>query len=513
MLNRILLSLATGLYCTTFFLSNNWYIYPTVQNIFLVVLGTIICSLVILFTAFVIIVASNFISRKFNKKIDLNNWTDLAVVAVSLSLNAILLRNSFVALNLSPEIIIPFIVVFVIFARSKIKNAELKKLSILFLVLTVVSISGLVLGISRANNPILDWTTQNKKDNDQIRFTKKPNVYFIITESYPNKEALGKIYSFDNRPFYENLEERKFTLHHNYFSNYNHTLASLPSLFGMEHHYYSINIGNFDSIGGRSMLESNTYNPVVDIFRQNNYEIQYMFSVDSLLPRGASVDYFSPVAPAYLALETFLSHQDTTKKSIFATRKINFMKTLADRFSKNAANGTPTFSFIYTSRPHHSPSRIKSRNRIEINKILETFRQGYDEKIQKANTHLLEMVDLIHKYDNDPLIIIAGDHGSWGYRIREDGDGKVIPDSLYALDRFGILMAIRFPEDYKRQFDNDFKTHVNLFRYVFAYLSNSNEILENKVQDDSYDYGPQLAISNGKILSKYIPLEFKKKQN
>ena len=123
-----------------------------------------------------------------------------------------------------------------------------------------------------------------------------------------------------------------------------------------------------------------------------------------------------------------------------------------------------------------------------------------------------EIIDLILEYDNDPLIIIAGDHGPWGYRLKEDRDNNVIPDSVCALDRFGVLLTIRFPEDYQRQFDNKFKTHVNLFRYVFAYLSNSNKILENKAKDDSYDFGPMLAIVNGKFLSKFLPIRLNTKK-
>jgi len=505
--NRLFLALSTGLYCSAFYLSNNWYIYSKAQNVFLIVMGTILCTLAVLTAAFIFSIILRLILSKFGSETDLSNLMDFAVLGFSFSLCVILLRNTFAAaLHLSPVLLIILSVIFVFAARKKLKNSVLGKISVIFFVLTAVSISGPIFDIAKAESPIENWTTRNKKLNDQIKFIRKPNVYFIITESYPNKEALDTIYNFDNIPFYKKLEDSGFTLHHSFYSNYNHTFASLPSIFGMEHHFYTINIGNFDSIGGRSMLEATTYNPVIDIFRQNNYEIQYMFSVESLLPRGAAVDYFSPAHPIYLALETFLSHQDTTKKSIFASRKHDFMQVLAGRFSENSESGTPTFSFIYTSRPHHSPSRWETNNRMEVNRVLETFRQGYNEKIQKANEQLLEMVELILKNDKDPLIIIAGDHGPWAYRLKEDGNGKVIPDSLYALDRFGVLMAIRFPEDYQQQFDNDFKTHVNLFRYVFAYLSNSNEVLEKKVKDDGYDYGPQLAIRDGKILSKYLPM-------
>ena len=486
MLNRLLLSLSTGLYCSMFFLSNNWYIYSTAQNIFLVVMGAIICSLVILFAAFVILFTSKLILRKFKREIDLDNWIDIVVIGLSLSLCTILLRNTLVALSLSPVIIIIPMVFIVIVARSKLKNTVLRKLSVIFIILTVVSISGLVLDISQAKSPVQDWLAQNKNYNDQIRFIKTPNVYLIIAESYPNKEALGKIYNFENHLFYEKLENRNFTLHHDHYSNYTYTFSSLPSLFGMEHHQYSINLGNFDSMGGRSILEANTYNPVIDIFRRNNYKIQYMVSGGGLIPKGASVDYYWPTPSVHLALETFFTHQDTTRKDSFISHNQNLLEILTAIFSKNAANNKPTFSFIYTSQPGHSPSRHGSMNRTTMLNFYETFRQEYYKNIQEANTHLLEIIDLILKNDNDPLIIIAGDHGSWGYRWDIDGHGNKITKTLTFLDKFGVLMAIRYPVDNHQKIDKDLRTHVNLFRYVFAYLSNSNKILETKAKEDIY---------------------------
>jgi len=109
---------------------------------------------------------------------------------------------------------------------------------------------------------------------------------------------------------------------------------------------------------------------------------------------------------------------------------------------------------------------------------------------------------LIMGKDDDPLIIIAGDHGSWGYRFKEDANGNPIPDNLFILDRFGTLLGIRFPQDYNQSFDKDIKTHVNLFRYIFAYLSENNNIMQSKVPDDSYEHSSLLAINNGEILDQ-----------
>ena len=191
-------------------------------------MGTVICALVILLVAFIILNASKLILKNSNKSIAWDHWMDLMVIGLSLSLSVILLRNTFAAIHLSPAIIIPLLVAIIIVARAKFKNTHLGMLSGTFFFLTAISISSLIYGIYQAKDPILSWTTQNKQNNDQVRFIKKPNVYFIITESYPNKEALEKIYNFDNGLFYKKLEELHFTLHHKYYSNYNHTLASLP---------------------------------------------------------------------------------------------------------------------------------------------------------------------------------------------------------------------------------------------------------------------------------------------
>jgi len=121
---------------------------------------------------------------------------------------------------------------------------------------------------------------------------------------------------------------------------------------------------------------------------------------------------------------------------------------------------------------------------------------------------LINIVKLILDKDEDPLIIITGDHGSWGYRFREDANGNPIPDNLFILDRFGVLLAIRFPKDYDQRSDSDIKTHVNLFRYVFAYLSDNNNITKSKVPDNSYENSSDenslsMAIKNGEILDRF----------
>ncbi len=55
------------------------------------------------------------------------------------------------------------------------------------------------------------------------------------------------------------------------------------------------------------------------------------------------------------------------------------------------------------------------------------------------------------------------------------------------------------------------KSHVNLFKYVFAYLSEDNKILETKAPDDSYERAFLMAIKDGVILNYFIKVKIAKK--
>ena len=98
-------------------MSNNWYIYSRAQNIFLVVVGAITCAAAVFVATFVILAFLKMVLQRSKRRIDWNNWTDLLIIGLSLSLCVILFRNTLAAIHLSPVITIPLVAVFVIVAR------------------------------------------------------------------------------------------------------------------------------------------------------------------------------------------------------------------------------------------------------------------------------------------------------------------------------------------------------------------------------------------------------------
>ena len=62
------------------------------------------------------------------------------------------------------------------------------------------------------------------------RAESRPNVYWIVADSYPNREQLLDYYSFDNSEFLAWLEERGFYIAHDSYANFSTTLLSKSHL-------------------------------------------------------------------------------------------------------------------------------------------------------------------------------------------------------------------------------------------------------------------------------------------
>jgi len=103
----------------------------------------------------------------------------------------------------------------------------------------------LIIGIALNSQFLLSFfnkrdITETKKEKLKtvIRNDTLPDVYFIILDSYTNKENLQKYYNFDNSQFVDNLKKSGFIVFDNAKSNYPHTHFSIPSILNMEYINY-----------------------------------------------------------------------------------------------------------------------------------------------------------------------------------------------------------------------------------------------------------------------------------
>jgi hypothetical protein len=115
----------------------------------------------------------------------------------------------------------------------------------------------------------------------------------------------------------------------------------------------------------------------------------------------------------------------------------------------------------------------------------------YQEAVERSWRELVEIVDYITAEDPQALIILLGDHGSWRLRqIWSEANNlselEVIlqthGESLESLadDIFGILMAVRMPDGARDISQGYPMSHVNLFRHIFAALSDDATLLRER---------------------------------
>lgn len=510
--SKLIVPFLAGLYPSLFFVSNNSQIFSFWQSAILLTFSSAISVAICFLTTYILlniyrlILKFSGVSGLANLSKSMHSASNLITANISLIICFYLLRNTLLSFGMGWVPLLIGTLTVAIIISFIVQKKGLKPFANILLVLTAISAIQLSINLVKKQQQLADVlvSNENKELYDKLRFKKKPNVYLVIAESYPNEAALKEVYGIDNSSFYKKMRALGFGINHNFFSNYNHTLASLPSLFSMEHHYGLISIGNLDSTGGRRILELNSYNPVVSIFQNNGYKINYLHAGAVLIPNGAKADFVFPSPSLFRGLAIFLTHQKLTVPLIFNNRQGASLSLFYEMLDGFISTGTPTFNFIYYHRPGHSPWDFKSRPSSKANRILSFFRNSYVNTIRGENDKFISFFQSIIKNDKNSLIIVIGDHGSWGYRTGEDVNGNRISYPLITLDRFGVLAGIYGQSESVPGLLNNgtIKSHVNLFKYIFAFLCEDDKVLETLSHDDSFDGPLRMSIKDNRILEK-----------
>lgn len=112
--------------------------------------------------------------------------------------------------------------------------------------------------------------------------------------------------------------------------------------------------------------------------------------------------------------------------------------------------------------------------------------QEYSERIPIADNEMKEDLDVIFSKDNDPLIIIASDHGAY-LTVAKGENGNFTAADL--LDRYGIQLFVRWPNGYVPTMQID--TLPNVFLETLICLTGNTSLQQFK--------------SNGETLPLHYP--------
>ncbi len=294
---------------------------------------------------------------------------------------------------------------------------------------------------------------------ENLNFKMKPNIYVIQPDGYVNFSELEKgHYNFDNAAFEQWLQYEGFVLYEDFRSNYTSTLTSNSSMFAMSHHYGEL-------LDERKAIMD--LNPVVQVFKKNGYKTHFFAEIPYLMVNRPDISF------DYMNFDMkdvpYLSKGLDSRRDIFEDLPVAFEQ-------EEEAN----FYFFEKILPGHITTFKDKAKPKEIE------REGYLDNLRKANEWLKELVANISAHDPGAMIVMVADHGGyvgWDY-TQQSHIKSQDRDLLYSA--FSSALAIKWPENILPEENTQFKTSVNLFINLFAYLSDDYSLLNEYQEDASY---------------------------
>jgi hypothetical protein len=385
---------------------------------------------------------------------------------------------------------------------NKIKRPKFLKIFTLFLNIMAifVIITPLISYIrfiqANLKDPLRNWEPTVYDDNiPSYRMnTNHPDIYYVILDGYGGEDVLSSIYNFDNSDFLEYLQDRGFYIADESRSNYLQTALSLAS---------SLNVDYLDDL---NQSGSNSWNrsPLKDLIANSRVnqilsDIGYSFITfdtgydftdiedsDLYFSNFINIEKFEEV---YLSFTPLLLFDNASWNKIplftYQTHRSR-IQDINEQFSLIPSLPGPKFVFVHYLIPHPPFVFDRFGNSIYPDwsyslKDADSFPgsraeyiAGYTEQIQYVNKMVIDLVDgILSNSENQPLIIIQGDHGS---RMLTDWSS---PEASCTWESASILNAF-LVEDSSSLYPSI--TPVNTFRIILDDLANTNfSLLEDKV--------------------------------
>lgn len=313
----------------------------------------------------------------------------------------------------------------------------------------------------------------------------KPDIYYIILDSYTRADTLKTAYDFDNSEFISGLEKMGFQVPECSMSNYVRTELSLAS---------SLNMNYLPVLDDRIRPGSQARKPLWNLIR-------YSAVMDYVESRGYQTVAFATGFPwsewdhasLYLEADPLRSGLTEFEGLVLETTAYRILEDdglvdtklatfnryrertqfILDTLPSLAKMDGPQFVFAHIILPHppfvftvdgsrsDSLSFLNDKDQYPADK----YAKGYVMQLQFANRAITRIVqEIIAQSDTLPVIIIQGDHGPW----LQPKDRRLTILNAYYLPGFNGRLSSTI-------------TPVNTFRFIFdQYLGGSFDLLPDE---------------------------------
>ena len=167
-------------------------------------------------------------------------------------------------------------------------------------------------------------------------------------------------------------------------------------------------------------LDGSAENITYEIFRNNDYKIQFIYQFDYLGYDKGLIDYYYPTrqpmdvcrhsTPNFLfgfCSERFLDVMVDLGLQQRYDPQIERLKTRIAAANAADAGNWLTYSYVYF--PGHTDVKSSWKDA----EYMTAYRKDYKAKLGLLSDYMADLTDHILRLDNDPIIVFFGDHGAW----------------------------------------------------------------------------------------------------
>jgi len=318
--------------------------------------------------------------------------------------------------------------------------------------------------------------TQGKPLSIEKTGDSRPDIYYIILDSYGRADILQKFYGFDNSEFLNYLEQKGFYIAEKSQSNYAQTRLSLSSSLNMDYLDKVIDPEIPDEYKFSVLQKKWENNAIFKIAKEHGYTTVF-FDV------GMNFSKFTKADVVYRTswYDDFLTI--LVNKTILFPIKIDFeireeqaaFHRAVNRVQEVPEMEEPTITFLHILYPHLPYIFDRDGNFPSFPGAKSNYRElswlphsAYIDQLVYINKQMMTIIDAtLEKSDEPPVIILQADHGpQFDYQ-----EPKA---------RIPILNAYYLPGDGKKNLYPSISP-VNSFRLVFdTYLGTNFGLLEDQ---------------------------------
>jgi len=300
----------------------------------------------------------------------------------------------------------------------------------------------------------------------------KPNIIFVIFDSYARNDVLQRYYGLDNSEITKYLETKKFVVDLQSRSTYPFTILSLSALLNMEHTHLQ---DSFRQAKNKEafLFDCLNSNRVMGIFKKNGYKIiSYKSWAENNLTEGATGmrrRFLSLVYNEYSLAIVHVSIFRVMERELLAGPMRSDIHHIIDDISHPGAKKAPYFIFAHIVCPH--PPYIFNADGSKPNIVSSIWwrgqnRDGYVNQVRFVNSQIRRIVDTIdnNRDGSNTVIVFQADHGH-GYIAGDHLLSDEYPPRDFSRLQFSTFSAYRLPEPVKAGLYQGM-TSTNVFRVL-----------------------------------------------